>query len=78
MGNVYSPKFKDNDDGDGDVAGLTATVRETTRPDDEATLRRLILIRDPGNSAAVFQQLLDARENTTPHAKPHFDPGMKI
>lgn len=73
MGNVYSPKFNDN----GDVAGLTATVRETTRPDDEATLRRLTLVRDPGNSAAVFQQLLNDRENTTPHAKPHFDPGMK-
>lgn len=74
MGCISSPRFDRN----GKLEGLDKMDRETTRPDDEATLRRLTLIRDPGNSAAVFQQLLDARENTTPHAKPHFDPGMKI
>lgn len=73
MGRVFSPKFNEA----GDLAGLQAVTRETTRPGDAATLTRLAAIQDPGHSAAVFQQKLDALDSAAPGRKPAIDPGMK-
>ncbi len=73
MGNVYSPKFNTS----GELAGLQAVSRETSRPGDVATLTRLAAIQDPGNSAAIFQQKLDALDSAAPGRKPNIDPGMK-
>ncbi len=73
MGRVFSPSFNEA----GDLAGLQAVSRETSRPGDAATLTRLAAIQDPGNSAASFQQRLDALESAAPGRKLTIDPGMK-
>ena len=72
MGRVFSPKFNDA----GDLAGLQAVGRDTSRPGDAATLARLAGIQDPGNSAAIFQDKLDV-QSATPTRKLSIDPGMK-
>ena len=73
MGRVISPRFNS----DGELAGLQAVSRETSRPGDAATLTRLAAIQDPGNSAAFFQQKLDALDTAAPGRKLIIDPGMK-
>lgn len=73
MGRVFSPKFND----DGELAGMQAVGRDTSRPGDVATLTRLAAIQDPGNSAPFFQQKLEAIDSMAPGRKLSIDPGVK-
>ena len=72
MGRVFSPTF----DASGSLTGMTHEVRETHRPEDTQTLKRLAQIEDPSGSAAVFAAKLEERESgIKPAHKP--DLGMK-
>ena len=72
MGRVFKPNF----DANGQLAGLTHEVRDTRRPEDTQTLKRLAQIEDPSGSAAVFAAKLEERElGIKPAHKP--DLGMK-
>lgn len=72
MGRVFTPNF----DANGQLAGMSAEVRPTSRPEDTATLKRLAQIEDPSGSAAIFAAKLEEREQgIKPAAKP--DMGMK-
>jgi hypothetical protein len=72
MGRVFSPTF----DNAGALTGLTHEVRDTRRPEDKQTLKRLAQIEDPSGSAAVFAAKLEERElSIKPTQKP--DLGIK-
>lgn len=73
MARVFSPVFNTG----GELVGMQAEVRETLRPEDRATLTRLVAIDDPSNSAGYFQQKLDALESIAADRKLNIDPGMK-
>ena len=65
MGKVHSPSF----DASGAVSGSSYDVRDTRRPEDVQTLKRLAQIDDPGGSGAVFQARLDAMDSGRPGVK---------